>query len=309
MGGASSGERGSGPVRVTYVMGAGHSGSSILGVALGNCEGFFYAGEVEEWLAKGGVPRWGDPVRARFWEQVGEQAGEVEPQLRGAAAGRLIERSSALLRLDRRPARRRLLGAYGRAQERLFAAIARVSGAVNIVDTSHFPLRARELAKLQGIELYLVFLVRDPQRVVASHLRGISPHEVAERRARILTANAGLWLTQLLSVLVFLAHPRRRRVFVRHEQLLADPEGVLRELLDRLGTDAPLPDLTALAVGTPLEGNWMLGEGTVALQRSRVRPRRFSTLTAVLQAPWQLVLSLLAPAVTAPAGRYDRADA
>ena len=33
-----------------YVMGAGHSGSTILGVALGNCAETLYAGEVEEWL-------------------------------------------------------------------------------------------------------------------------------------------------------------------------------------------------------------------------------------------------------------------
>jgi len=297
-----------GPVRVTYVMGAGHSGSSVLGVLLGNCEGFFYAGEVEEWLAKGGVARWGGAERTPFWEAVHARMGDVAPELRGAAPGRLIERSSALLRCDRWPARRRLLGAYRRSQQQLFAAIAAGAGAVNVVDTSHFPLRARELAKLEGIELYLVFLVRDPQSVVASHLRGISPHEVAERRTRILTTNAGLWLTQLLSVLVFLRHPRRRRVFVAHEQLLADPEGVLRELLTRLDSDAPLPDLGALAVGTPLEGNRMLRAGTIALQRSSAPVRRFSTLTSVLQSPWRLVYALLAPATGVHAGARAGAD-
>jgi len=53
-------ENGRAPVRPTviYVMGAGHSGSSILGVALGNCAGVFYAGEVDEWLLKGGAGRW-----------------------------------------------------------------------------------------------------------------------------------------------------------------------------------------------------------------------------------------------------------
>jgi hypothetical protein len=290
--------------KVVYVMGAGHSGSSILGVVLGNCEGFFYAGEVEEWLAKGGSSRWGGEERTRFWETVRERVGEPPAELRGGSANRYIERSSALLRLDGWPARRRMLGAYQRVQGALFRAIAQTSGATSIVDTSHFPLRARELAKLDDIELHLVFLVRNPQRVVASHLHGISPHEVPERRARILTTNAGLWLTLLVSVLVFLRHPRERRTFVRHEQLLADPEGVLRELLERLGSHAPLPDLNALDVGVPLEGNRMLRGGKIALERSQPRARRWSLLTGVLQWPWNFILARLRPAI-APS-RYDR---
>jgi hypothetical protein len=291
-------------LKVVYVMGAGHSGSSILGVVLGNCEDFFYAGEVEEWLAKGGSSRWGGEERTRFWETVRERVGEPPAELRGGAASRYIERSSALLRLDAWPTRRRMLGSYRRLQGELFQAIAQTSGATHIVDTSHFPLRARELAKLEGIELHLVFLVRDPQRVVASHLHGISPHEVPERRARILTTNAGLSLTLLASVLVFLRHPRERRTFVRHEQLLADPEGVLRALLERLGSNAPLPDLNALDVGLPIEGNRMLRGGTIALERSQPRVRRSSPLTTMLQSPWKFILARLRPAVAN--ARYDR---
>ena len=37
-----------------------------------------------------------------------------------------------------------------------------------IVDSSHFPRRARELQALNGIDLYILFLVRDPHSVVAS---------------------------------------------------------------------------------------------------------------------------------------------
>ncbi|HTW43567.1 MAG TPA: sulfotransferase [Solirubrobacteraceae bacterium] len=287
-------------LRVVYVMGAGHSGSSLLGVVLGNCQDFFYAGELEEWLAKGGVSRWGGEARTRFWETVRERVGEPPAELRGARASRYIERSSALLRVDGWATRRRLLGPYRRLQGELLRAIAQTSGAANIVDTSHFPLRARELAKVEGVDLHLVFLVRDAQSVVASHVHGISPHEVPERRARVLTSNAGLWLTLLVSVIVFLRHPRERRTFLRHEQLLADPERVLRELLERLGSHAPPPDLDALDVGLPLEGNRMLTGGTIALARSRSRPRRWSLLTAVLQWPWRLVLTRMQPAI-APA--------
>lgn len=295
---------------VIYVMGAGHSGSSILGVALGNCRGFFYAGEVEEWLTKGGAARWGGSDRTRFWSAVRDEMDTPPARLQGGAANRFVERSSSALRLDRWPARRRMISDYRRVAEDLFRAIAGASGARNIVDTSHFPLRARELRTLQGIELYLVFLVRDPQSVVASNVRELSPHEVAERRFRILTTNAGLWLTQLLSVIVFLRHPRQRRLFVRHEAFVGDPGGVLRQLLDMTGSPAPIPDLSELDTGMPLEGNWLLRSTTIALDGSVSQRPRWSRLTALLQLPWELVYPLLGPSASAiTRRRLPRRDA
>jgi Sulfotransferase family len=285
------------PLRVVYVMGSGHVGSSVLGAALGNCEGFFYVGELDEWLLNEGSSRWGGDERTRFWEKVRERVGEIPPQLRGGGPNRCIERSSAALRIYRWPARRRMRPVYRRLAGDLLRAIAGVSREEVLVDSSHWPLRARELERLAGIELYLVFLVRDPRSVVASYIRAISPHEVAERRARVIATNAGLWLTQLLSILVFLRHPRARRVFLRHEQLLADPEGVMRELLDHLGSRVPVPDLDALHPGVTLEGSRLLRGGTIAMHRSRSRPRRWSLLTLLVQGPFEPILSRLRPAL------------
>src|ERR1041385_8836718 len=100
-------------VKVIYVMGAGHSGSTILGVALGNCEGSFYAGEVDEWLITSGEPGVGGIERKEFWGEVAERMRETEAaQLFGGEVNRLIERSSALLRPSRWGARRALRRRY-----------------------------------------------------------------------------------------------------------------------------------------------------------------------------------------------------
>jgi|NGEPerStandDraft_6_1074524.scaffolds.fasta_scaffold02037_3 hypothetical protein len=288
--------------KVIYVMGAGHSGSTILGVALGNCSDSFYAGEVDEWLASSGASSRGGSERTEFWRGVREAMdGAGAEELFGGEANRLVERSSALLRVDRWPARRRMLRRYRQVAQDLFQAIARTAGASHIVDTSHFPLRARELQKLSGIELYLVLLVRDPQDVVASNVREISRHEVAERRIRILTMNANLWLTQLLSIFVFLRHPRRRRMFVRHESFLADPEGVMQQILDRFATGVAMPDLTSLRGGVPLQGNSLIMSRAIAVKRSTHPTVRWSRLTTLLQSCWVPVLARLRPVATARA--------
>jgi hypothetical protein len=278
-------------------MGSGRSGSTILGVALGNCDGFCYAGELDNWLARAGEPLLGGAERTRFWSAVSEQVPGAR-DLFGRDCQRLLERSSAVLRPHLLPARRRRRARSRRVTEDLYRAIARVAAATHVVDTAHFPLRARELQALAGIDLYLVYLLRDPQGVVASFNLHIDRNDVAERRLRTLLTNANLWLTHLLSLLVFLRHPRERRVLLRHEDLLADPEGVLRELLGRVDSAAALPDLGSLSTGFPLNGNRFIGSERVVLRRRVLRSPRRSLVTALLQAPWSAVHARLRPVVS-----------
>ncbi len=294
--------------KVVYVMGSGRSGSTILGIALGNCENVFYAGELDNWLVRSGVPILGGLERTRFWSAVREGVPGAA-DLFGNESQRHLERSSALFRIHSRRARRRLRRRYRGVTEDLYGAIARVAGVTHIVDTSHFPLRARELQALAGIDLYLIFLVRDPQSVVASFNLHVNRNDVAERRLRILSTNANLWLTHLLSVLVFLRHPRDRRMLLRHEDFLADPAGMLRHLLDRVDCAAALPDLASLSTGFPLNGNRLIASDVVSLESQVVAPRGGSRTTALLQLPWAAVFSRLRPVARASASREHAARA
>jgi hypothetical protein len=291
---------------VVYVMGSGRSGSTILGVALGNCEGVFYAGELDNWLVRSGVPVLGGLERTRFWSTV-RDAVPGGRALFGNRAQRELERSSAPFRVHRRRARRRLREGYRRVTEDLYRAIAGAAEVTHVVDTSHFPLRARELQALPGIDLYLILLVRDPRSVVDSFNLYLNRNDVAERRLRVLSTNANLWLTHLLSVLVFLRHPRERRMLLRHEEFLANPEGMLREILDRVHCAAALPDLAALNTGFPLNGNRLLSAEVVSLKSQPLTTRSGARLTALLQLPWTAVFARLGPVVSAPGARAEAA--
>ena len=278
--------------KVVYVMGSGRSGSTILGVALGNCDGVFYAGELDNWLVRSGTPVLGGLERTRFWSTVRDDVPGAS-ELFGNTAQRDLERSFAPFRIHRWRARRGLREGYRRVTEDLYRAVARAAGVTHVVDTSHFPLRARELQALAGIDLYLIFLVRDSRSVVDSFNLYLNRNDVTERRLRVLSTNANLWLTHLLSVLVFLRQPRERRMLLRHEEFLADPEGMLRQILDRVGSDAELPDLTSLSTGFPLNGNRLLSADIVSLKSQAVAARGGSRMTALLQLPWTAVFSRL----------------
>jgi hypothetical protein len=279
---------------VIYVMGAHRSGSTILGVAMGNCAGVFYAGELDKWLVRSGVPQVGGSERNRFWSIVREEVhGAAE--LFGEEAHSCLDRSSALFRIRQWPARRRLRQRYRRVAEDLYRGIARARGVTHIVDTSHYPLRARELQELDGIDLYLIFLVRDARSVVASFDR----RDVAEPRFGAAAANAYLWLTHLLSVFVFLRHPRDRRLLLRHEDFLVDPEGILRDVLDRVGSPAATPNLTSLRTGIPFQANRLIRSDVIALRGDASRPPGRAHVTTLLQLPWKAIFSRLQPAAIA----------
>lgn len=279
--------------KVLYVMGAGRSGSTILGVTLGNCDDVFFAGELDKWFARSGTPRRDGERLQGFWENIRDEVAGAQ-ELFDARTG-WLERSSALLDPRKWPERRRLRGAYRRVSEQLYLAVARAAGTSCVVDSSHYPLRARELQALHGVELHLLFLVRDPQSVISS----LDRSDVDERRFGLITSNAYLWLTYVLAVFVFLRHPRDRRLFVRHEDFLSDPSRVIRRILDGVDSTCALPQLDALHTGVPFHGNRLIRSEQVALQVERATGARRSRVTALLQAPWRLVFSRLRPAANA----------
>ncbi len=287
---------------MAYVLGAGRSGSTILGVALGNCAGVFFAGELDKWLTQSGEPTLHDSERVNFWN--GVRALVKSPEDLFGYQTRCLERSSALFHLRSWPVRRRLRGEYRRVSQELYLAIARAAGATHILDSSHYPLRAREMQSLDGIELYLIYLVRDPHDVV----RSLARKDVPERSFGLLAANAYLWLTHMFAVAVFLAHPRERRVLVRYEDFAADPQGVLAQVLERIGSDAGVPDTDSLRTGVPLHGNRLVGEPTVALESPRRSRGRGSLVTTLLQSPWATIFRLLRPSARRRPSPSSRAE-
>jgi sulfotransferase family protein len=278
-------------------MGAGRSGSTILGVLLGNCPGVFYAGELDAWLSREGVPNFGGEERERFWQRVGARMNGAS-DLYGSKARRHIEHSAAILRARPWRRHRELHRRYREIAEDLYWRIAEEADGTHVVDTSHYPLRARELQAIGGIDLYLVFLFRAPETVVASFRR----RDVDQPSKRPLAANAYLHATHLLSLLVFLRQRRERRMMLRYEELLADPRGVLARLQEWIGVGAEPPDLSALRTGIPFQGNRLLRSERVEFRGGRNGTAQRDRLTRLLQAPWTWAIPRLRPSARPRSG-------
>lgn len=300
---------GSGP-RVLYIAGWGRSGSTLLDRMLGQVPGVCSTGEVRDIWQRGGIENrlcgCGAPFRdCEVWRAVGESAFGGWDQLDLAAMQDLR------LRLDRPWSPPRVLGSkltpdldadvvrYVEHLGRLYRAIAEVTGARLIVDSSKIPTYALLLRQIEGIDLRVLHLVRDPRGVVFSWQKQVVRADGGGRDEMVRYASASAsaryaYYNVLSRGLRTLGLPYR---LLRYEDLLAAPRAVVARVLAFGGIATPgdtlafLRDAEAdLGPNHTVDGNPMrLQQGPVLLRaddawRREMAPAR-RAMVSVLTAP------------------------
>lgn len=179
--------------RVVFVAGAGHSGSTLLGLLLGSHSSAFYAGEAAK------TRFLSDPTKP-LSKRACKLCGESCPVWGG-------------FELD--------------SSSDLYEQLSRRTGAQTIIDSTKnvgwIAARATELARTTATPV-LVFLTRDGRAVVGSRLRkypDTAPRRVIES-----------WIDQIQRTRMLYRGWVGRRATVRYEDLAADPERVLRDLCE-----------------------------------------------------------------------------
>ena len=294
-------ERATTAVRVLYVAGLGRSGSTLLSLLLGEVPGLVNVGEAAYLLDRGVSD--GDPCGCGrplptcvFWRDV---LAEAATPTDATAVAALAAEANSVTRLRQAP---RLLvdrhrghpwlraraGRWLDHLSRTYPAIVASSGADVVVDASKSPSYGAALEATGAIDLRVVHLVRDPRGVAASWSTETARQDRAATAAmdRRDPASAtllwGAW--NVLARRLWAGDPERY-LLVRYEDLVVDPDAVVRRVL-RLGgvpADGPLPFLragTATLTGNhSVAGNpGRLAVGPVALRadeawRSRLGAR------------------------------------
>jgi hypothetical protein len=237
------------PVRVLYIGGAGRSGSTLLDLILGEIPGLFAAGELKYIWDRGvrdnELCGCGERFLAcPFWTPVGKRAFggwdrvDVDEVL---ALERAVDnhRSIPLMSkpgLSARYAAR--LEKFVAVLERLYAAVAEVSGATAIVDSTKRPSTAFLLSKIPAIDLRFVQLVRDSRGVAYSWSKRVKRPEVTDGvdfMPRYDSVKAGArWMANnsLFHVLAASGVPGIR---VRYESLIASPRREVERIVRHAG--------------------------------------------------------------------------
>jgi hypothetical protein len=231
-------------VRVLYVAGVPRSGSTLTDLVLDQLPGHVAVGEVF-YLFRNGVTMnslcgCGEPFHScPFWTEVGRVGFGGWEQLDVDDVLRLqerVDRTAQLVSITSGVASRKTrqdVQRYRSIMLTLYRAVADVSGADVVVDSSKRPSLAYLLRGTPGVDLSYVQVVRDPRGVAHSFGKVVpldpstdagafmprsSPRKVARRW---VTVNA------LVRALRRLGVPG---VTVRYEDLAADPVGQLRRV-------------------------------------------------------------------------------
>jgi hypothetical protein len=254
-------------IRVLFIGGMGRSGSTILDRLLGSAEGVCSVGELRKIWRRGLLANelcgCGEPFRAcPFWTPVVARAfgelgqGEVEAIVAEENALLIPMRNEPFFRFPgRMPAGLRALHArvVGR-RTALFRAIAAVSGARLVVDSSKDPTYGAALRTASGLDVRAVHLVRDSRAVACSWAKVKDVRRVAGRvdqMPRLSPARSSFeWMVKNAQVEADWAFTGRG-MRVRYEAFARDPERVLRKVLRFAGYEGPTPH--------PEAGRWRLG--------------------------------------------------
>lgn len=269
-----------GGLRVVYIAGAQHCGSTLLDAILGHAPGAASLGEVggfHRFAAGpdcdcGQAPAGCDPCRA----VVGELAGT--PGGLGAfttVSAQPLKERRAWWALGGAGGRRR----YGDVSATLLAAAARALDAVVVVDSSKNVGRAAALAAHPDLDVRVIHLVRDGRAYLGSKRRRAR----AEGRRHLAPLAHGAWLAKNLLVSSVLA-PRlgsEGYLLVRYEDLVGDLAGELARIgaftgLDVAGLDSAVGRPPGLSRGHLYEPRRRMDYSQVVVDPARGQGRRCS---------------------------------
>jgi hypothetical protein len=154
------------------------------------------------------------------------------------AAGRRARWRHVSPTLGSRPRLPARFGEDWRGCQRLYEAVARVSGARVIVDSSKSPVYARMLSLLPALDLYVVHLVRDARAVVHSWSRPKASSNIIGRpfmTPRPSLRVAEWWVINNLATELLCRRAPGRYLRLRYEDLVDRPRESIESILGWLG--------------------------------------------------------------------------
>lgn len=257
------------PVPVVLIGGYSRSGSTLLARILAEVEGVVAAGEIRYLWRRGLMENrrcdCGEPCRScPFWQKVMARAfggiDAVDPR-------RLLRLQAHIDRVHRIPSLVTTpeddtaweLADYLSHYERLYRAIAEVSGARVVVDSSKDPSFGHVLARSRAVDLSVVHLVRDSRAVAHSWTRHKHDPGTGKAMARQPSWRSALeWDVANLAA-VWLTRRVVRSTRLRYEDLTAEPRRAMAGVIDLLGVgEAPVEgNRVRLGSGHAVSGNPM----------------------------------------------------
>jgi hypothetical protein len=232
-------------VKVLYIAGCGRTGSTLLGNALGQIDGFVHVGELRELWGNlvSGRPSCGcgSPIpTCEMWASVLKEAyGNLEAWPVSENAKFLTSNTTLPAFLDaaspwNAQKLQRRLAKHLDKLERLYRAIQKVFNCDVIVDSSKRPMYMHKLQLIDAIDLRVVHLIRDPRSWAYAFLHKVAREGYVLYRKPFRSSrewNRRNWAFEVLS-----RQLRYRPLLARYEDFAANPRAILDRILNFVGS-------------------------------------------------------------------------
>ncbi len=299
-------------MKIVYIAGHGRNGGTLVDRVLGQYRGFVSLGEFKFVWLKGllnnelcncgaafrDCPFWTDVMKEAFGAAGPPDPREVIDLYRRVDRSRHIP----LLALGRAPASyRRRTVRYRDILERLHLAVATVSNARVMINSSKFSGYGMVLASIPSVELFVLHLVRDSRAAAFSWSKQIRKPEDAAGNSymrRYNPARSALqWFHRNASA-ELLASPAQAYRLLRYEDFATRPAAVAGSLLSWLGEEdlgSPFVDdsCVELDAGHTQSGNpsrFRTGKIDIRLDDEWRQRMPFRDGAAVTALTWPLLL-------------------
>jgi len=239
--------------KVVFIAGFGRSGTTLLGNLLGQLDGWFCAGEpgylLERRILDNSVCSCRQPIGScQVWRHVvADYADLTEQDVQRAIQKRSWFKNRHCwyqLTSGGKQYIRNMTAPMSAQFARLFFRLTEATGNHVIVDTSKMPSHGYLLQQIEGIDLYVVHVIRDPRAVAFSWQKKNKVYDVLDGKARHFPqigpgqcTFAWLWWNITIE---FLWGRGKNYQRVRYEDLMEDPKNTLMKIVSMVGEQKKL---------------------------------------------------------------------
>jgi hypothetical protein len=244
-----------GKIKVVFFTGIWRSGATILARIMETSKQAFFIGEIREFWVKGNdkksICSCGEKFEnCNFWNKV------TEEYLKSFPENNTDEISKKIIEFEKRSNYYKLrkylknkddkefkksLDYYLNHYEKMYEAIAKVTGRKILLDTSRLPRILLALSFSKKIDLYPIFMIRDPRGLINSLIQKDIRHEVRDRRSslkQILVWNAkNFFNLDLMKKLKNL-----NSLYICYENFAKNPRNVIEKINNMLKMNLKLDE-------------------------------------------------------------------
>jgi hypothetical protein len=238
-------------IKVLFIAGNGRSGSTVLGIALGQLRGYFAGGELrriwERSLIENRACGCGVPFKeCPTWKAIFDKAYGGMDAIDAQKMLGYREAMTQTKHLPRMVVQRDATTGSDRQQEfidvtdKLYRAIDEVSGCDVIVDASKWPMYAYMLERCPSVELYMVHLTRDPRAVAFSWTRTKLEDEGKLMLKQSALRSTLYWLAWNPAITYLWNRPGKnstRYMYLPYEEFVREPEKSIAAISRFVGED------------------------------------------------------------------------